>query len=166
LSSGRAEAAVARNEPTARSEVQPRAELAPAAKVRIVQDFPAVVALAREMREARVLYALEHWVHLVRFERGRIEMRVEAAAPAALPGELSDKLAKWTGERWVVTVSSAPGEPTIAEQQQAEDEARRASASQDPLLKAAMAAFPGARIVAVRDRDEFAPASDETGEAS
>jgi hypothetical protein len=35
------------------------------------------------------------------------------------------------------------------------------------LLKAAMAVFPGARIVAVRDRDEFAPEADsESGEAS
>jgi len=167
LGSGRAEAAaVARTEPTLNAPVAaPRAEAPPASKAQ-VQNYEHIVALAREAREARLVYALEHWVHLVRFERGRIEIRLDAAAPAALPGEVSDKLLKWTGERWVVTVSSAAGEPTIAEQQHAEDEARRASASHDPLLKAAMATFPGARIVAVRDRDEFAPASDETGDAS
>lgn len=149
----------------------PRLEAAPApaanAPLRVINDFNGVVALAREMREARLLFALENWVHLVRFERGRIEMRLEAAAPPALPGEVSDKLSKWSGERWVVTVSSAPGAPTIAEQKAADEAARRASAAQDPLLKAAMQVFPGARIVAVRDRDdEFAPASEETGEAS
>ena len=120
-----------------------------------LQSFADVVALARDNREARLVYALENWVHLVRFERARIELRLDPAAPPALPGELSDKLAKWAGERWVVSVSSGAGEPTIAQQKEAEDQARRASAAQDPLLKAAMAAFPGARIVAVRDRDVF-----------
>jgi DNA polymerase-3 subunit gamma/tau len=128
----------------------------PAAPPRVsLQSFADVVALARQNREVRLVYALEHWVHLVRFERARIELRLDPAAPPALPGELSDKLAKWAGERWVVTVSSAQGEPTIAQQQDAEDQARRASAAQDPLLKAAMAVFPGAKIVAVRDRDAF-----------
>ena len=163
--SARSEPAVARSEPvppataTALSPSQPpRASLS---------DFRAIVALARENREVRLVHALENWVHLVRFERGRLELRLNAKAHAALPGEISDKLAKWTGERWVVSVSSAEGEPTIAAQNEATEQARRASAAQDPLLKAAMAVFPGARIVAVRDRDEFAPASDsETDEAS
>jgi DNA polymerase-3 subunit gamma/tau len=145
-------AATARTEPT--MSIAPAAQ--PAAPPRVsLQSFADVVALARQNREVRLVYALEHWVHLVRFERARIELRLDPAAPPALPGELSDKLAKWAGERWVVTVSSAQGEPTIAQQQDAEDQARRASAAQDPLLKAAMAVFPGAKIVAVRDRDAF-----------
>ncbi len=132
-----------------------------------LQNFADMVALARENREVRLVYALEHWVHLVRFEPKRLELRLDPAAPPALPGELSDKLARWTGERWVVTVSSAQGEATIAQQKETEDQARRASAAQDPLLKAAMAAFPGAKIVAVRDRDAFDVEGEvEGGEAS
>jgi DNA polymerase-3 subunit gamma/tau len=148
--SGRSETATARSEPT--MSIAPAAQAAPRANL---QSFADVVALAREHREVRLVYALEHWVHLVRFERGRLELRLDPAAPPALPGELSDKLAKWAGERWVVSVSSATGEPSIAQRKDAEDQARRASAAQDPLLKAAMAAFPGAKIVAVRDRDAF-----------
>jgi DNA polymerase-3 subunit gamma/tau len=154
------EPAVAQHEPMA------RADAAPITKSK-VEDFPGIVALAREAREARLVYALEHWAHLVKFERGRLEIRLEPAAPPALPGELSDKLAKWTGERWIVSVSSAAGEVTIADAQSAKDQARRASAAEDPLLKAALAVFPGARIVAVRDRDAFeAEADSEGGEAS
>jgi DNA polymerase-3 subunit gamma/tau len=143
--------AMARSEPTM-SIAPPVAQASPLVNL---QSFADVVAIARENREVRLVYALEHWVHLVRFERARIELRLDPAAPPALPGELSDKLAKWAGERWVVTVSSAQGEPTIAAQKDAVEQARRASAAQDPLLKAAMAAFPGAKIVAVRDRDAF-----------
>ncbi|MDZ4741409.1 MAG: DNA polymerase III subunit gamma/tau [Alphaproteobacteria bacterium] len=118
-----------------------------------LRNFAGIVELTREKREARLVFALEHWVHLVAFERGRLELRLNPAAPATFPGELSDRLAKWTGERWIVSVSSAEGEATLADQAQAEEQVRHASAAQDPLLKAAMAMFPGARIVAVRDRD-------------
>jgi len=164
LMSGRGETAIARSEP---APSPPPASMPPAAPRLVLPDFAAIAALAREQREARLLYVLEHSVHLVRFERGRLELRLAPGANASFPGELSDKLAKWTGERWVVSVSSAEGEPTIAAQREAADQARRASAAQDPLLKAAMAVFPGARIVAVRDRDEFAPEADsDTSEAS
>ena len=140
---------------------------APAGPRASVADLRAVVALARDAREARLVHALENWVHLVKFERGRIEIRLNPKAPPGFPGELSDKLAKWTAERWVVSVSSAEGEATISDQNEAADQARRASAAQDPLLKAAMAVFPGARIVTVRDRDEFASETDsETSEGS
>ena len=160
MSSALREPAVAQHEPVA------RVEAAPVAKSK-VDDFAGIVVLAREAREARLVYALEHWVHLVKFERGRLEIRLEPAAPPALPGELSDKLAKWTGERWIVSVSSAAGEVTIADARNAMDQARRASAAEDPLLKAALAVFPGARIVAVRDRDAFeADADSDSGEAS
>jgi DNA polymerase-3 subunit gamma/tau len=128
------------------------------------RDFPSLVALAKAEREPRLSYALEHYVHLVSFERGRIEMRVEPAASPTFPGDLSDKLLKWTGMRWLITVSSATGEPTLAEQSAAEDAARRASAAQDPLLKAALAVFPGAKILAVRDREVPEAESESTAE--
>ncbi len=119
-------------------------------------SFEDVVAFVREKREMRLLYALENQVHLVSFDRERIEIRVTPSAPPSLPGEISDRLSKWTGQRWIVSVSSAEGAPTIAEQRIAAERARREAAEQDPLLKAAMAIFPGARLVAVRDRDEYA----------
>jgi DNA polymerase-3 subunit gamma/tau len=131
---------------------QPKAALA-TERQELPQDFRSLVALMRDAREVRLTYALEQYVHLISYERGRIEMRVEPAAPATLPGDLSDRLAKITGTRWVITVSSTPGEPTLAEQAATEDAARRASAAQDPLLKAALALFPGSKIVAVRDRE-------------
>jgi len=35
-----------------------------------------------------------------------------------LPGRLIEKLKSWTGQRWVVSLSKRPGEPTLAEQEQ------------------------------------------------
>jgi DNA polymerase-3 subunit gamma/tau len=161
--SGRETASAARSEPTTATAPRPvvAQATAPAAAKIELRDYNAIVALARENREARLLFALENWVHLVRFERGRLEIRLEPGANTAFPGELSDKLTKLSGERWVVSVSSAEGAPTLVQQRQAEDQARRLSASNDPLMKAAMAVFPGAKIVAVRDRDAFDVGEDD-----
>jgi hypothetical protein len=52
-------------------------------------------------------------------------------------------------------VSGAEGAPTITAQRQAHERARREAAEQDPLLKAAMSIFPGAKLVAVRDKEAF-----------
>jgi DNA polymerase-3 subunit gamma/tau len=141
--------------PVARASAEPAVAAAPSAEGDL-HSFKDIVEFVRVKREMRLLYALENWVHLVAFEAGRLEIRVAPAAPPTLPGEISDRLSKWTGVRWIVTVSGAEGEPTITEQKIAHEKARLEAAQQDPLLKAAMAAFPGARILAVRDRDEFA----------
>src|SRR5690606_5368855 len=53
---------------------------------------------------------------------------------------------------WVVTVASEPGEPTLAEQAADREGRLRRDAAEHPLVKAALAAFPGAVIEAVRER--------------
>jgi len=155
-------------EPTASFvSLQPRVAPAPvvlADAAPRLESFADVLAFVRDKREMRLLYALENQVHLVGFERARLEVRLAPAAPATLPGEISDRLSKWTGERWIVTVSGAEGAPTVAAQRAAHEQARREAAAQDPLLKSAMAMFPGARLVAVRDRDAFG-ATGESGES-
>ena len=151
IQGGRSDAAPARAR--VEPQEQPKAAIATPERAELPEDFRGLVALVRNAREARLTFALENFVHLVSYERGRIEMRVTPSAPTSFSGDLSDKLFKLTGARWVITVSNAPGAPTLAEQHAAEDAARRASASLDPLLKAAMALFPGAKIVAVRDRE-------------
>jgi DNA polymerase-3 subunit gamma/tau len=140
--------------PPVRVAPEPLAHVDPPA-ARGLDSFAEVVAFVREKREMRLLYALENFVHLVSFERTRMELRLEPSAPPTLAGEISDRLSKWTGERWIVSVSGAEGTPTIAAQRQAHERARREAAEQDPLLKAAMSIFPGAKLVAVRDRETF-----------
>ena len=74
-----------------------------------------------------------------------------------MPNQLSRLLQEWTGERWVIALSNEPGEPTIAEQKDAAHLRSLAEAARHPVVKAALEAFPGARIKAVRPRS---PASE------
>jgi DNA polymerase-3 subunit gamma/tau len=115
------------------------------------ESFAELVALARAKKEGILASHLEGDVHLVRFEPGVIEFRPGAAAPNDLAGRLGKVLQAWTGRRWVVGVSSAPGAPSLREQRQAREAERLEAAAEDPLVQEVMTRFPGARIVAVRE---------------
>ena len=115
-----------------------------------VASFAALVALAGEKRDLTIKSALERSVRLVRFEDSRIEIALEENAPKSLVGELSKKLADWTGKRWMVIVSREPGEPTMYAQEQARKAELKDGVRDDPLVRAVLARFPGAEIVGVR----------------
>jgi DNA polymerase-3 subunit gamma/tau len=122
----------------------------PAAAPRL-SSFREVAALVAERREPSLHGHLVHSVHPVRFAPPVIELRPEPEAPRDLAARLAALLLEATGTRWTIALSTAPGEPTLAEQGSAADSARRNAAADHPLVKAIMDAFPGARIESVHD---------------
>jgi DNA polymerase-3 subunit gamma/tau len=114
--------------------------------------FRDVVAWVGEQREAMLHAHLLHSVHLVRFAPPVIELRPQADAPRDLASRLAAMLSEATGTRWTIAMSAASGEATIADQGNAADTARKTAAADHPLVRAIMAAFPGARIDTVHDK--------------
>ena len=128
------------------------------------QSFAEVVALFDKRREALLRVQLWSHVHLVAFEPGRIEFRPEEAAPRDLANRLGQLLGEWTGTRWIVAVSQAEGEPTLAEQEARRDSALRNEVATHPLVRAVLDTFPGAMIAAVRERYGAAETDAEAAE--
>jgi DNA polymerase-3 subunit gamma/tau len=120
-------------------------------------SFRAVLALFDERREAILRTHLYAHTHLVAFEPGRVQLRLEAGAPRDLVNRVAQKLSEWTGQTWLVGVTSAGGEPTLKEQDEAQAHSIRGEAARHPLVRAVLDAFPGARIEAVRDIETPAP---------
>ena len=150
--------------PDPRPAPQPRPVEARASAV--PANLKAVAALAAEMKAMKLKVEIEHNMRLVAFERGRIEINLTPRADRNAPGELAERLTAWTGERWIVSISNDEGEPTLAVQAAELEAARRAEAAQDPLLKAALEVFPGAKILAVRDIVvDAAPATESESDA-
>lgn len=108
---------------------------------------------------------LAAWLHEetrpIRFEPGRIELRLGPAVPANLPSRLAEEATRLTGRRWIVAVGSAEGEPTLAEQATDRRRRRIAEVGGEPGFRALLDAFPGAEIVDVRE-----PAADAVTSAS
>ena len=114
-------------------------------------NFRAVVAMIAERREALLHAHLVHSVKLVRYAPPVIELRPLPEAPRDLAPRLAAALLDATGTRWTIALSTEAGEPTLAEQGTAADATRRAEAADHPLVRAILAAFPGAKIEAVHD---------------
>ena len=116
------------------------------------EHLPRCRRLVGEQKEAMLHAHLLHSVHLVRFAPPVIELRPQPEAPRDLASRLAALLSELTGTRWTIALSAATGEPTIAEQGNAADTARKTAAADHPLVRAIMAAFPGARIDTVHDK--------------
>ena len=120
------------------------------AAVRALKTFEDVVALAAEKRDVATKSALERDVRLVRFEDGKLEIALEPSAAKTLVGDLSKKLAEWTGRRWMIAVSAEDGAPPLRAQADMRKAELKNDVRSDPLVRAVLTRFPGAEIVEVR----------------
>lgn len=123
--------------------------LAPDALERFA-SFPHVVDLIRERRDMKLLVEVETTLRLAKYSPGRIEFEPTSDAPRDLAARLAARLQGWTGTRWAVTVVNSGGAATIAEEQDKDRIAAETKAMENPLVQAVIAAFPGARISAMR----------------
>jgi DNA polymerase III subunit gamma/tau len=118
------------------------------------RTFTEVVALFEAKREARLVHHLMHHVHEVRCEPGLIEFRPEPQAPPDLAARLSDHLSRWTGRRWLASVSRDEGKPTLAAQKVTKADDLRSAAENHALVQAILKTFPGAKLDTVRRKGE------------
>ncbi len=123
--------------------------------------FEEVIALAEKDRAAILASLLRSNVRLVAFEKGRIEFNPTADAPPELARDLARNLETWTGQRWMVAISSQPGAPTLAEQEAAAEAARIAAAESHPTVAKILETFPGARVTGVNDLAATPAAEDD-----
>ena len=155
-------------ESSARRQMQlvtpaPEAQAEP---VRRIASFPELVALASEKRDVLTKSALEADVRLVRIEDGQLEIALERHAQRSLVSDLSRKLEQWTGRRWTVVISNAPGQPSLREQSLAEKSQRERVAEADPRVQEVLARFPGAKVIEVRRLAPEPPESDVSADVT
>ncbi len=140
-------------EPTLNSNPDPRPEPPPLEPPKasvttkpMPPSFEALLALVDDKREGVLRTNLLDFVHLVSFDLGCIEFRPAKGAPSDLAGQLTDFLNAHTAERWMVTVSQEPGQPTMTEQRAHGQADLEAEAARHPFVKQVLDAFPGAEI--------------------
>ncbi|MBO0764227.1 MAG: DNA polymerase III subunit gamma/tau [Hyphomicrobiaceae bacterium] len=111
------------------------------------RSFAEVVALAGARREAKLKYDLEERVSLVKFDpTGSIELHLLPGAPKELANELREKLNSWTGKRWVLALSNAPGERPLGEVEREREAAELRAIESHPAVAAVLKEFPGAKV--------------------
>jgi DNA polymerase-3 subunit gamma/tau len=117
--------------------------------------FDAVVDLVRSQRDVKLLVEVESCIRLVSYQPGRIEFTPTSDAPSDLSQRLGGALQRWTGARWAIILSNTGTATTIAEDRTAAEVAIKAEAQQHPLMQAAIASFPNAKIIDIRTAAEI-----------
>ena len=147
----------------AQDNVAPQARIqeSPAPRVQVAR-FEDIVALAQVNRDIQLRMALERDVHLIRFEQGSIEFALAEGASPQLAANLMRRLQEWTGQRWMVAISSAAGAPTLQQAKASRQEEELVGVRANPLVRQVLDHFPGAQIVSV-SKPEAAAAPAATG---
>jgi DNA polymerase-3 subunit gamma/tau len=133
------------------------AEPEPSPPALVIGRFEDLIALAAQKRDLGVKLALERDVRLVRCEDGRLEIGLEPSAAKTLVNDLARKFSQWTNRRWMVVVSSEPGQPTVKSQNEMRQAELKVGVRTDPLVQAVLARFPGAEVVDVRQTAPMLP---------
>lgn len=120
---------------------------APVTSIKALEDVVAVLEAHHEVLLASQVY---QYAHLVKLQEGRIEIRVADEAPQKMAQDLGPVLSRIMDARWMVSVSGAPGQPTLAQNAQAALDAEREEILQLPVMKDILSVFPGAQIKAIK----------------
>ena len=124
--------------------------------VQVYGSFDAVIDLIRDKRDMKLLFEVESNLRLARYAPGRIEFQPTPDAAPDLAARLGQRLQGWTGARWGVSVVNEGGAATIAETRDSARLQAESEALENPLVKAVLAAFPGARIAEIRTPEAMA----------
>jgi DNA polymerase-3 subunit gamma/tau len=151
----------------AQIEARPQAFQAPApVHIASLED---ILALAARNRDIKMQTAIQRDLRPVRIEPGRLEFSLEPTGDRGIANLLSRKMKDWTGQTWMVAIVQAEGQATLREQKETRDRERKDNAASHPAVMAVMSAFPGAKIVDVRNRAaevEAAQPADDPGLAA
>ena len=102
-------------------------------------SFDELIELLRDGKHARLVYNLENYVHLVRFDarQRQLEYRVSPKAPSGFVETLALELERKTGSRWLLVLVQAGGGETVRERRVALREQRRGLAESQSIVATA-----------------------------
>lgn len=127
------------------TQTQTKAALAvePVTSIQTMQD---VAAMLQQNGELILASQVTMYAHPVKISEGRIEFFPAENAPQRLAQELSQALKAITTNRWVVTVSSQMGGPTLVQLADEAENKIRQSVLDQPLVKNILEFFPDAKL--------------------
>jgi DNA polymerase III subunit gamma/tau len=116
-------------------------------------DFAALVRLVDSQRPT-LASALEDVVRVIDYAPPRLVYQLAGPVMPNFAAELGAALKELTGERWELETREGDAPPTMLEVQKAAAEAAHQEILDSPLVKAALAAFPDAKLLEPEEQHE------------
>ncbi len=140
--------------PRAESGTAPASAAAPVAAL----GWEQLIETVDQSGQLRVAQVMRDWVRVIALASGELTYAVAPGYPGDLGPELRDALLRATGERWTVQRGEGEGTPTLREQAEAQKAAETELLRRQPLVEAALAAFPQAEIIEEKPEARIASA--------
>ena len=108
-----------------------------------------LIELAKKENEIELRYDLERNVKLVSFSKGKIDISFNEKLNKNFIKLLSEKLLKWTGERWIISLSKSEGTKTIFEKNIAKNKEKINDLERSEVNTKVQKSFPDAKLTDV-----------------
>ncbi len=131
--------------------------------------FDDLIAALEQNRQMLLVYSLKNDVSVSSFSHGQMTMTVSERIAGDFIMNLHKVLTEITGVSWKINIERGQLGETVAAREQAKVEADKRSISEDPLVKAILSEFKGAKIETItrkilEEEGSFAPENNDDNE--
>ena len=118
-----------------------------------ITSFQDLIRKANEEKEIELKYDLERNVKLVSFNKGTIDISFNDKLNKNFIKNLTEKLLKWTGERWIISLSQNKEVKSEYEKNLENKNRRIDQFKQSQISKDIEAAFPDAKLIDIQEKE-------------
>ena len=119
-----------------------------------IETFEELIQITAKEKEVELKYDLERNVNLVSFTPGKINITFNEKLNKNFIKILTEKLLRWTGERWIISLSKDQGRETFYEKNLIDKKKKLDKEKNSDLVKDFLSAFPGAKLTKVTEDDD------------
>jgi len=119
-----------------------------------IKTFEGLIQVVTKEKEVELKYDLERNVNLVSFTVGKINITFNEKLNKNFIKTLAERLLKWTGERWIITLSQNKGDQTFYEKKIVEKKNKIEKEMNTDLVKDFVSAFPNAKLTSVTEEED------------
>ena len=119
-----------------------------------IKTFEDLIKITTKEKEVELKYDLERNVNLVSFMKGKINITFNEKLNKNFIKVLTEKLLKWTGERWIISLSKDEGEETFYKKIITDKKNKLDKEMNSELVKDFILAFPDAKLTSVTEEED------------
>jgi DNA polymerase-3 subunit gamma/tau len=119
-----------------------------------IKTFEELIQITTKEKEVELKYDLERNVNLVSFSQGKINISFNEKLNKNFIKILAEKLLKWTGDRWIISLSKNQGQKTIYDKNLVAKKNKLEKEMDSDLVKDFLLAFPDAKLTNVTEEED------------